>query len=235
MALTEDGWDLVLGEWARRLGVTLDVLRSSGTTFVPRGGADVIVVVRLGEACVVVAPESALARLRGVAREVLLDLRAVTAQVSALQPRPIGVATLGYRDVSTVSPGGEVVELADGATVDELQAQCSEEGWDESGLESMSPRWVSRTAAGHPAALAGHEPWGAHVAQLGVIAAPVHRRQGHALVAASAAVDHAVDVSGLIAQWRCRVGNTASERLSGRLGFVTLGAQLAVALQHGGD
>lgn len=200
MSLTDDGRNLVLGEWARRLTVTFDVLRSPGTTFVRRDGADVVVVVRLGPACVVVAPEPALVRLRGLAPDLLLNARAVTAQVLALEPSPVGVATLGYRNTSTMSAVGEAVERADRATVEELRAQCSVDGWDESGLASKSPRWVSRTADGHPAALAGHEPWGAHVAQLGVIAAPVHRRRGHALVAASAAVDHAIDVSGLIAQ-----------------------------------
>jgi len=232
VALTDVGQDLVLGEWARRLTVTLDVLRSPGTTFVPRKNADAGVVVRLGAACVVLAPEPALARLRGVATDLLVDVRAVTAQVSALEPSPIGVATLGYRDTPTVSPAGDAVELADNSTVEELQARCADADWDESGLASMSPRWVSRTADGHPAALAGHEPWGASIAHLGVIADPAQRRQGHALSAASAAVNHAVGGNGLIAQWRSRVGNTASERLSERLGFTTLGVQLAVALKR---
>lgn len=232
MSLADAGRDLVLDEWARRLTVTLDVLRSPGTTFVPREGADAVVVVRLGAACVVLAPEPALTRLRGVAPDLLVDVCAVTAQISPLEPSPIGVAILGYRDVPTVSSAGDAVELADNATVEELQARCADDDWDESGLTSMSPRWVSRTADGRPAALAGHEPWGAHIAHLGIIADPVRRRQGHALSAASAAVDHAVGGSGLVAQWRSRVGNTASERLSERLGVPTLGLQLAVALKR---
>ena len=35
---------------------------------------------------------------------------------------------------------------------------------------------------------------------------------------------------GLVAQWRCRVGNRDSERLAARLGFVSRGRQTAVAL-----
>ncbi len=232
VSLTDAGRDLVLDESARRLAVTVDVVWSPGTTFVPREGADAVVVVRLGAACVVLAPEPALARLRGVASDLLVDVRAVTAGVSPLEPSPIGVATLGYRDIPTVCSAGDAVDLADSAAVEELQARCGADEWDESGLASMLPRWVSRTADGRPAALAGHELWGAHIAQLGTVADPAQRRQGHALSAASAAVEHAVGGCGLVAQWRSRVGNTASERLSERLGFTTLGLQLAVALKR---
>lgn len=104
VSLTDAGRDLVLDEWARRLTVTVDVVRSPGTTFVPREGADVVVVVRLGAACVVLAPEPVLARLRGVASDLLVDVRAVTAGVSSLEPSPIGVATLGYRDIRRATP-----------------------------------------------------------------------------------------------------------------------------------
>ena len=42
-------------------------------------------------------------------------------------------------------------------------------------------------------------------------------------------VREAVD-AGLVAQWRCRVGNEASLRLADRLGFTRLGMQASVAL-----
>lgn len=231
MSLTDAGRALVLDEWARRLTVAPDVVRSPGTTFVPREGADAVVVVRLGLACVVLAPEPALARLRGVEPDLLVDVGTVAAGVSPLGPRPIGVATLGYRDVPTVGSAGDAVEVADSAAADALQARCGAEEWAESGLASMSLRWVCRTADGGPAALAGHEPWGKHIAHLGIVAATVERRKGCALSAASAAVEHAVG-GGLVAQWRSRVSNTASERLAGRLGFTLLGLQLAVALER---
>jgi RimJ/RimL family protein N-acetyltransferase len=40
-------------------------------------------------------------------------------------------------------------------------------------------------------------------------------------------VDAALD-DGLVAQWRCRLGNKASERLAERIGFARVGQQTAV-------
>jgi len=233
MSLTDAGRALVLEEWARRLTVAPNVLRSPGTTFVPREGADAVVVVRLGLACVVLAPEPALVQLRGVEPDLLVDIGTVAAGVLRLGPRPIGVATLGYRDVPTVGSGGDAVEVADSAAADALQVRCGAEEWAESGLASMSLRWVCRTVDGRPAALSGYEPWGAHIAHIGIVAATAEQRKGFALVAASAAIRHAIG-GGFVAQWRSRMGNTASDGLAGRLGFTPLGVQLAVALERVG-
>jgi RimJ/RimL family protein N-acetyltransferase len=56
---------------------------------------------------------------------------------------------------------------------------------------------------------------------------PAHRGHGYASALARRVVDAALD-DGLVAQWRCRLGNKASERLAERIGFARVGQQTAV-------
>lgn len=108
-----------------------------------------------------------------------------------------------------------------------LRSRVSADEWDESGLTAKPRRWAAITPAGRVAALAGYERWGDDIAQIGVAADPAHRGRGYAAVAARRALRAALE-DGLVAQWRCRVGNVASERLADRLGFTQLGWQTAV-------
>jgi RimJ/RimL family protein N-acetyltransferase len=94
----------------------------------------------------------------------------------------------------------------------------------------MERHWAVREG-GRPVAVAGYHCWHSTIAHLGVVAAALQRGRGYASSAATAAVCAAID-AGLVAQWRCRVGNPASLRLADRLGFTRVGMQSAVALSR---
>ena len=220
--------------WAGQLSIPVDALRSAGTRFFAREGATAVVALELGGARVLVAPPSACSRLGSLDEELLLDVDTLASRLGQFQPRPIGVASLAYGDARPRIRGSVGVEPADRAMVEALRHRCSTDEWDESGLSQMPHRWAGFTSGGHLAAVAGYERWGTDIAQLGVVADPSERGRGYATAAAGAAMTAALD-DGLVAQWRCRVGNTASERLADSLGLTRLGRQAAVALLAGED
>lgn len=215
--------------WARQLSVPVEALASSGTRFFARETATAVVVVGLSESCVVVGPPAVTAQLDGLDMRVLLDVSSLASRLGPFQPRPIGTASLSYRDARPVERTSVRTEPADPAMVENLRGSVSADEWDEGGLSAMPHRWAAFTSDGHLAALAGYERWGADIAQMGVAADPAERGRGYAAAAAGEAMTRALN-DGLVAQWRCRVGNTASERLAGCLGFTRLGRQTAVAL-----
>lgn len=215
--------------WAERLAVPLDALTSAGTHFFPREAATAVVVVKLGQSCVVVAPPPVRPLLEGLGERALLDAHAVAARLGGLDPRPIGTATLSYRDRRPVEQPRVPVTSVGPAQVDRLRARIHVDEWDESGLSSMPQRWAAVTPVGHLAAIAGYEHWGARIAQMGVAADAAERGHGYAAAASAAAMTAALNAD-MVLQWRSRVGNAASERLAVRLGYVPLGFQSAVAL-----
>lgn len=215
--------------WAERLSVPVDVFATEGPDFFVRDTATAVVVVALGDACVVLGPPEAMRQLGDLERNALLDTDTLTSRLAALDPTPIGSASLSYLEASPATSPATLTTPADASMVATLQSRVSSDEWDESGLATMPRRWVALTVDGDPAALAGFEPWGADLAHVGVVADPGQRGRGYAAAAVCAALRAAVD-DGLVAQWRCRVGNTASERLATRLGFTLVGYQAAVAL-----
>jgi RimJ/RimL family protein N-acetyltransferase len=188
-----------------------------------------VVVVELRDSCVVVGPPPVTAHLDGLDKSELLDVSSIAARLEPFQPRPIGTASLSYRDARPVKRVSAMTEPADRAMVEKLQGSVSTDEWEESGLSAMPRRWAALTPDGRLAALAGYERWGADIAQMGVAADPAERGRGYAAAAAAAAMTSALH-DGLVVQWRCRVGNAASERLATCLGFAPMGRQTAVAL-----
>ncbi|SDS12745.1 GNAT family N-acetyltransferase [Agrococcus carbonis] len=211
--------------WAEALGTTTAALEGSGLTRVERDDLDAVVVVRLGAATVVAAPPSAKAALGAVSAEALLDADRIAAALPGA--RPIGSAHLLFTGARPPLPDREAVP-ATSFDVAAVGASMAEDEWDEAGVQTMERRWAVRDGDA-AAAVAGYQPWHGAVAHLGVATAPGRRRGGFGTAAAARAVREAVD-AGLVAQWRCRVGNEASLRLADRLGFTRLGMQASVAL-----
>ncbi|MDP3890749.1 GNAT family N-acetyltransferase [Nocardioides sp.] len=215
--------------WAEKLSVPIEALTSAGTQSFVRPSATAVVVVALAEACVVLGPPHATRRLQGLEVPALLDAGLLLSRLEAFAPTPIGTASLSYLEANPVTRPVIRAVPADPSMMATLQGRVSTDEWDESGLAGMTHRWAVLAQDGEPAALAGYERWGADLAQMGVVADPSERGRGHASAAVLAALTAATD-EGLVAQWRCRVGNTASERLATRLGFTRVGFQVAVTL-----
>ena len=215
--------------WARQLSVPVEALTSPEPRFFARETATAVVVVGMSESCVVVGPPAVIAQLDGLDKSVLLDASSLASRLGPFQPRPIGTASLSYRDARPVERTAVPTEPADPAMVENLRGSVLADEWDESGLSAMARVWAALTSDSRLAALAGYESWGADIAQMGVAADPAERGRGYAAAAAGEAMGAALN-DGLVAQWRCRVGNTASERLAVCLGFTRLGQQTAVAL-----
>ena len=79
-------------------------------------------------------------------------------------------------------------------------------------------------------ALATYEVWDDTIAHVAVFTAPGERSRGWSTEVASVAIDTAF-AAGLVPQWRARVENTASLRVSEKLGFVACGFQLYARLR----
>jgi RimJ/RimL family protein N-acetyltransferase len=206
-----------------------EALTSAGTRFFPRDAASAVVVLQLGGSCVVVGPGSATDVLDGLDQRMLLDADGVAERLGGFAPRPIGTASLWFRDRRPVEHPSVGTRRASPSTVEELRASIQADEWDESGLSTMPQRWGSFTPEGRPAAVAGYERWGADVAQIGVAASSSERGRGYAAAAAAMAMTMALG-EDLVLQWRGRIGNVGSERLAVRLGYTRLGLQSAVAL-----
>jgi RimJ/RimL family protein N-acetyltransferase len=228
-SLSAAGWTRVQRGWADQLSVPIEALTSSGTHFFIRETATAVVVLQLTDSCVVVGPPPAIERLQDLDTSTLLDVTAVTARLQHAKPRLIGTASLSFRDERPERRVAVATEPADRGMVEKLQKSLSADEWDESGLSAMPRRWAALTSGGRPAAVAGFERWGADIAQLGVAADPTQRGRGYAAAVTATAISSALS-DGLVAQWRCRIGNAASERLATQLGFARLGRQTAIGV-----
>ncbi|WP_306233450.1 GNAT family N-acetyltransferase [Agrococcus beijingensis] len=211
--------------WAEALGVTATVFDGEGITWVARDDLDVALVVELGAAMVVAAPRAVLPALEHQHRFTLRDADAIAALLP--RSRAIGSSHLLFATARPAAPSHPVV-VGDDRDLVKVREAVSPAEWDESGVEPMERHWAVREG-GEPVAIAGYQRWRSTIAHIGVVATPLARGRGCAAAAATAAVCAAID-AGLVAQWRCRIGNAASLRLADRLGFTRIGAQSAVAL-----
>ncbi len=211
--------------WADALGVPARAFDGAGVTWTRRDDLDSVIVVELGTAMAVAAPTRALTTLETQHRVTLRDAAAIAALLPGSQP--IGSAHLLFTGSRPAASSLEVVPGEDRDLV-KVRAAVVDEEWAEAGVEPMAHHWAVRDGR-EPLAVAGYQRWHTTIAHIGVVVAARHRRRGFAAAAATAAVGGAID-AGLIAQWRCRIGNAASLRLAGRLGFTRLGSQSAVAL-----
>ncbi len=211
--------------WADAMGVATTAFDGVGVTWIARDDLDSVIVVELGAAMAVAAPLRALVTLETQHRVTLRDAASIAAVLPGSQP--IGSAHLLFTG-SRPAAGGHAVVPGDDRDLVKVRAAVADDEWAEAGVEPMAHHWAVRDGL-EPVAVAGYQPWHSTIAHIGVVAATRHRRRGYAAAAATAAVGGAID-AGLIAQWRCRMGNAASLRLADRLGFTRLGLQSAVAL-----
>ena len=121
----------------------------------------------------------------------------------------------------------------DDERIGELAATMSADEWDECGLGRGAALlgWYGAIVDGRLVAVAAYEEWGGAVAHLCVATSRDHRRHGYAQQAAVGAAQHAIR-AGLVAQWRASMPNTASIAVGARLGFVSLGEQLVLDVDH---
>lgn len=218
--------------WARRMGIDVDVdpLAEAGVAYLNWTGTSAAVVLRLGEAVVVAAPESAHPALRRLSADQLLQGELLLLALEFSRPTLIGTAQLAYADVSTFTPSTTgTTRRADRADIESVTSRCTGSEAEESGLLQMDARFVVEGDETAPIAAAGYELWGDDVAHLGLAVAPAHRGKGLGQVAATAAGLHALE-DGAVLQWRSGESNAASARTGERLGFVALGTQIAVDL-----
>lgn len=217
--------------WAGRLGVEAAAFDVDGVVPVVWGGAPAASVVRLGGTTVVGAPKAALAALRDLAPQQLVDPAALIAALAGFGPELFGAARLAFADRRTITtstrpPAREATRADLQAVTDALPP--SER--DECGLLEMDRWWVPEHRKHRLMAAAGYEIWDGWLAHVGVAVAPGHRGEGLGTAVASATIGDALS-SGLVVQWRSGADNEASEALGRRLGAVALGEQVTVDLR----
>lgn len=205
-------------------------LGSSGVSFVEWPGFTAAVILDIGGSLLVAGPAEAIALLRRLSPQQLVDADVAASALLSLRPRLIGKALLGYADESTFTPAPAAhrVRQADLAAAERAVSHCDADDRDESGLLAMSA-WFVAEQEGVPVAAAGYEGWPRSVAHCGVAVGAEHRGRGLGQSVASAAVGHALGEHA-VAQWRSRDTNATSIRLGERLGFVQVGSQTAFDL-----
>lgn len=217
--------------WAGRLGAEAAAFDAEGVVPVVWDGIRAATVVRLGGTIVVGAPREALAPLRDLTPQQLVQPAALITALQSFGPELFGAATLAFADRSTAAAVTRPSVHA--ATRAELQAvtdALSPEEQDECGLLEMDRWWVLEQRPHQLVAAAGCEIWDDQLAHVGVAVAPGHRGEGLGAAVASAVITDALS-SGRVVQWRSGVDNKASEQLGRRLGAVTLGEQITVDLR----
>jgi len=142
---------------------------------------------------------------------------------------PIGIASISYADSETLKKSSSFANSREGdlQEVELILSACAESEREESGVATMPFIFIAESITGKPAAVASYEIWSDKIAQLGVLTKPEYRKLGLAASAVQKSIQSALG-SALVPQWRCRIGNSSSERLSRTLGFHNVGFQLAI-------
>ncbi|MFI5047179.1 MAG: GNAT family N-acetyltransferase [Acidimicrobiia bacterium] len=148
-----------------------------------------------------------------------------------------GAARLTYADRITFrgrpSDRAIPVDGADPRVAALRDAADRDEWWESIGDHAWSHG--TGLVVGHAVvALATYEIWDDTIAHVAVFTASGERSRGWSTEVASAAIDTAF-AAGLVPQWRAHVGNTASLRVSEKLGFVACGFQLYARLRDAGS
>lgn len=217
--------------WAERLQLPASTFNLSDISLVPKDGSKDLVVVQVQNSTVAVCPPALIPFLSPLSQIDLLDLEALLQILIDFQPNPIGIATIAYSDAATFcdSSISDNVRVARADEVVELLSSCTQGEQEESGIATMPHLFGAQSDDGKTRAIAGYEVWDSKIAQMGILTMPGHRGKGFGFSAALAAAQAALE-TGLIPQWRCRIGNESSYRLSQQLGFRELGRQLAIDL-----
>jgi GNAT superfamily N-acetyltransferase len=216
--------------WEERMHAPKGTLGSSGVSIVEWPGFTAAVILDIGGTLIVAGPAEAIALLRHLSPQRLVDADVAASALLSLRPRLIGKALLGYADESTFTPAPSAhkVRQADLSAAEQVLSHCDADDGDESGLSEMNA-WFVAEEDGVPVAAAGYEGWPGSVAHCGVAVGARHRGRGLGQSVASAAVGHAL-AGHAVAQWRSRDTNATSTRLGERLGFMQLGSQTAFDL-----
>jgi L-amino acid N-acyltransferase YncA len=215
--------------WAERLEVDLRSLENSGFTLIPREGSYGITALQFIDSIVAICQPALLPTLSSLSPVDFLDMPLLLKRLNGYKVNPIGIASISYADLKTLKESSSLGITREGNVqdVESILSVSAESEQEESGVARMPAIFVAESLTGKPAAIASYEIWNNKIAQIGVLTKPEYRSQGFASLAARAASHSALSL-GLIPQWRCRVGNLNSERLSQKLGFHNVGLQLAI-------
>ncbi len=215
--------------WAIELKFSEDAFLEKSRVLIPREDLLSVTTLQFQQSIIVVCPPQLEQLLRPLTETQLLDIRILEQILKPYQPIPIGTATISYAERGTLAEQSREINArsARPEEVIEIMSHCTPDEQEESGLDQMPFRFASQSSNGKTAALSGYEIWNPHMAHVGVLTEPQMRGQGFGFAAAAMSAAAALD-SDLIPQWRCRVDNTASQRLGYQLGFMKLGVQLAL-------
>ena len=228
-ALLDVSLQQIRAGWADRLEVDLSSLEKTSLTLIPRESSYGITALKFFDSIVAICQPALLHLLSPLSPDDFFDMPLLLKSLSAYKVNPIGIASIAYADLGTLKKSTHFGITRDGniPEVESILSACTEEEQEESGVATMPAIFIAESLAGEPGAVASYEIWNSKIAQLGVLAKPEYRSQGLAASAAHAAAQNALSLR-LIPQWRCRLGNSSSERLSQRLGFHKVGLQLAI-------
>lgn len=228
-ALLDASLQQVRAGWAGRLEVDLCGLEKPSFTLIPREGSYGITVLKFFDSIVAICQPALLATLSPLSPADFLDMPLLMRSLSGHKMNPIGIASISYADSGTLTKSAHLAAVHEGnlKEVEAILSACDESEQEESGVATMPVIFIAESTTRKPGAVASYEIWNDKIAQLGVLAKPEYRGQGLASSAVETAAQNALSLS-LIPQWRCRIGNANSERLSQRLGFQKVGLQLAI-------
>lgn len=215
--------------WAERLEIDFSSLQKPELTLVGREGSYGVTVLKFFDSTIAISQPTLLPMLSLLSPADLLDMPLLLKVLSGRKINPIGIASISYADEVTLTgvQYPDATHLSNLHEAHSILSSCTESEQEESGIAAMSVYFATDSADGKAGAIAGYEVWNGKIAQLGVLTKPEHRGQGLASSVAHAAAKSAID-SGLIPQWRCKLGNLGSYRLSQKLGFYEVGLQLAI-------
>lgn len=221
--------DQVREGWADRLEIDLASLENSGSMLIPREGSYGITTLKFFDSIVAICQPALLPILSPLSPVNLLNMPLLLKSLNGYKVNPIGIASISYADSGTLkeSPHFNIAHEGNVQEVESILSSCTESEQEESGVATMPFIFITDSIAGKPGAVASYEIWNDKIAQLGVLSRPEHRNRGLASSAAHTAAQNALSLN-LIPQWRCRIGNSSSERLSQKLGFHKVGLQLAI-------
>ena len=129
-------------------------------------------------------------------------------------------------------PAGGVIALEDGdARLGALEASSDRTEWLESSADEPGECRFGIVEGDSLLAVAALQVWDDALGHVSVFTAAAARRQGLAARAGAAVVERALAL-GVVPQWRSRIGNDASASVADRLGFVALGKQMTVRVNH---
>ncbi|MFD4367851.1 GNAT family N-acetyltransferase [Rhodococcus sp. NPDC058521] len=223
--------------WARTLGLSDDALSNSGTH--EGGSSTTVEFLRLGDVCALVGPTYLTDRTAGSALDAFADPATLLSLTEDRSARCIGPEILYFAtDYAAVGAGPE-----DGGPDDDgplvsrephhahaVARLCPPDDIADLHLDQQDTSFTILTDDEYPTSTAGYLEKEGLVADVAVLTAPTHRRNGLASAVGRFATDDALD-SGLIPQFRVHRDNFAGQALARRLGYIEGGLRLSLNVQ----